>query len=77
MRCVFFCKDENLIALKWIDNKSVHIATSHINSLVSEKWRDERKDKLNRLKWIVLISIEIITSTWGSRSKRSESPHTR
>ena len=39
---MFFCKDENLMALKWIDKNCVHMISSHINSNVGTV---ERRNK--------------------------------
>ena len=36
---MFYCKEENLMALKWIDNKSVHIISSIINAETSNAER--------------------------------------
>ena len=45
---MFFCKDANLMAPKWIDNKSVHIVTSHIHSIVGklERRKKEQAEKI-------------------------------
>ena len=32
---MFYCKEENLMAAKWIDNRSVHVISSIINSDMS------------------------------------------
>ena len=44
---MFYCAKENLMALKWIDNKSVHVISSIINS---EKSSAERRMKGQREK---------------------------
>ena len=42
---MFFCKEENLMALKWIDNKSVHIISSIINAETSHAERRVKGQK--------------------------------
>ena len=54
-----FCKDSHLMALKWIDNKSVHMITSLINSNVGKEGR-----RGNLKEWIFLESSSIIISIW-------------
>lgn len=45
---MMFCKEANLLALKWIDNKSVHMVSSIINSGVSrvERRKKGQKEKI-------------------------------
>ena len=42
---MFHCKEENLMALKWIDNKSVHIISSIINAETSHAERRVKGQK--------------------------------
>ena len=47
-REMFDCKEENLMAVKWIDNKLVHVISSIINSDMSsaDKCVKDQKEKL-------------------------------
>ena len=39
---MLYCKEANLMALKWIDNKAVHIISSVINSGVAKVERRKK-----------------------------------
>ena len=44
---MFYCMEENLMAAKWIDNRSVHVVFSIINSdMSSAEKRVKGKEKL-------------------------------